>query len=85
MLYIKEISENHKKAKVIYSIEREDIEFIWDIKTIKKAIENGHQYKTVFVKNGKLVEGNNVIIHNNFLTTEKNEKIEDNLNELSRF
>ena len=85
MLYIKEVSKNHKDVKVIYSIERKDIEFIWSFNTIKTAIEKGHKYKTVFEENDKLVEGAEVIIHEDFLTTERNHEIKDNLNELPRF
>jgi len=34
MLFIKEISEDKNFFKVIYSIERKDIEFIWSRKLI---------------------------------------------------
>ncbi len=95
MLYIKEISKDKNYFKVIYSIERKDIEFIWKRKTIVDAIKRGHKYMTVFEENGKLVEGAKIHLHESFesngrihpdyLMTYKNDKLEDNLSELPNF
>ena len=85
MLYIKAIGKNRQDVKVIYSKERPDIEFIWSFDVIKNAIEKGHEYRTVITKDGKLIEGAKVEIHNDYLTTHKNNEIIDNLNELPTF
>ena len=86
-----------KHFKVIYSIERKDIEFIWSREVIINAIKKGHKYKTVFLEKNKLVEGadihlhesfetkNGRIHHPNYLMTIKNDKFEDNLSELPNF
>jgi len=85
MLYLKEISKDKKFFKVIYSIEREDIEFIWSKETIINGIKNNRNYKTVYYNNDKLLEGADVILQENHLVTVKNDKIEDNLSELPIF
>ena len=95
MLFIKEISKDKKYFKVIYSIERKDIEFIWDYNTIVNTIKKGHKYKTVYENNGFLTEGDDIYLHEGFesngriysdyLMTIKNIKYRDNLNELPKF
>ena len=95
MLYIKEVSKKNQEVKVIYSLERPDIEFIWSIETVKKSIKKGHDYKTVYTENNKLIEGSlvsltkefesNGRIHPEYLITARNSVINDNLSELPRF
>ena len=86
MLFIKEVSKKNQEVKVIYSLERPDIEFIWNIETIKNAIKKGHEYKTVYTEDNKLVEGAEVIISGyDYLTTKQNHETKDNLSELPTF
>jgi len=95
MLYIKEISKDKKYIKVIYSVERKDIEFIWQSSIIINAIKNGRKYKTVYEDDGKLLEGSDVHvleghesngrIYPDYLTTFKNDILNDNLSELPTF
>ena len=86
MLYIKEISKKHNEAKVIYSLERPDIEFIWCLELIKAAVRKGHEYKTVYTENNRLIEGSEVIISSyDYLTTQRNHEKQDNLGELPTF
>ena len=89
MLYITEISECKKHLRVIYSLERPDIEFQWDIGAVINGLEKGHKYKTAYSQNGNLGGGANVdlIIDGNhsYLRTSKNSTIEDNLGNLPTF
>ena len=86
MLYIKEISKNHDEVKVIYSLERPDIEFVWSFEIIKEAIRKGHDYKTVYTENNRLVEGAEVFLSSyDFLTTKPNHENKDNLSELPTY
>ena len=85
MLYIKEISKDKKFIKVIYDVNHPEIEFIWQYDVVKNAIKNGKSYKTIYEEDEKLLVGANVYLNGEFLTTHKNNTINDNLNELKTF
>ena len=96
MLYVKEISNDHKHVKVIYSLERSDIEFVFEYETVMNSIIRGNKYKTVFTINDKLKEGSSITyvesfvdhdgkMHSGYLMTIKDAIVENNLSELPRF
>lgn len=93
MLYIKEISKVNdviKNLKVIYSIERKDIEFMWSVDTVIHGINKGNKYRTVYYNSmGILTEGSDVEVvvdgENSYLRTVSNNTENDNLSRLPIF
>jgi len=93
MLYIKEINKVNdiiKNVRVIYSIERKDIEFEWGISAIISGLKKGHKFRTVYYNtSGVLVEGADVELiedgNTKYIRTHKNDTSNDNLNKLPTF
>ena len=93
MLYITQIhylNDKINEVKQIYSLNRQDIEFQFNINTIIYAIKNGVKFKTAIweISNGKpiLVEGQNVILDkNDNIKTVADGVINNNLAELPTF
>jgi len=86
MTYINQVKKDKSgkivELRLIYSLQRPDIEFQFSVETVKKGIEKGYEYKTVNTVDNVLQEGADVILVNGHLSTKKNDTEVDNLSNL---